>query len=83
MLLRRWNLVRRHYLDVQRSCLTANMQEHRQNPIGHVTGVADLAAKLRQNAVDDHQMIYRGSWAFYYGVSRCFTASPSYLWAPL
>lgn len=30
--------------------------------------MADTANKLHQNAVDDHQMLVRFSWAIYYGV---------------
>ena len=68
ILLRRWNLVRRHHLAMQRASLTARVQEQRLNPVHCAIGVADTAIKLHQNAVDDHQMIIRFSWAICYGV---------------
>jgi len=69
MLLRRLYLARRHLLAVKRSEVMASTQEQMPHPIENVTRMSDLAGQLKDNASEDHHLLYNMSRAFYCGVS--------------
>ena len=68
MLLRQLYITRRHILAVHRKELMAGTQEQTPHPIESVTRMSDLANQLKENAWEDHHLLYNMSRAFFCGV---------------
>lgn len=69
MLMRTLYITKRHLLSVRREELVARTRERMPHPIENVTRMSDLASQLKENASEDHQLLYMMSRAFFCGVS--------------
>ena len=69
MLLRKLYVTKRHLLSVRREALMASTRERMPHAIENVTRMSDLASQLKDNASEDHQLLYMMSRAFFCGVS--------------
>ena len=68
MLLRKLYITKRHLLSVRREELMIPTLERMPHPIENVTRMSDIASQLKDNASEDHQLLYLMSRAFYCGV---------------
>ncbi len=68
MLLRQLYLTRRYLLRMRRSELMAGGHGRTAQPTDDVPRMSDLAILLKENAYDDHHLLYNMTRAFYCGV---------------
>lgn len=68
MLLRQLYLTRRHLLRMKRSELMAGDPGRTAQPTDDALRMSDLAILLKENAYDDHHLLYNVTRAIYCGV---------------
>ena len=70
MFVRRIDYIKHHLLDSPREAIAAQIKEHTPNPIANVNKLSALATQLQHQAVEDHDLVHRVSWAVHCGVSH-------------
>ena len=74
MLLRRLYHSKRGLLRIERRELVnqmASAEDEAPHPCEHVVTMSDLSTCLKDNAAENHQILYRVARALYRGVSHC------------
>ena len=69
MFLRRVSYLRLHQVHTQRTALQAEAQEPSLRPVYAVRRLKSVAKQLQLNTTVDGDILYRFSWAMYFGVS--------------
>lgn len=69
MFIRRVDYSKHHLLASQREALAARIREGSPSPIANVNKLSAFATQLQQQALEDHDVVHRVSWAVSCGVS--------------
>lgn len=69
MFIRRVDYTKHHLLASQREALAARIREGSPSPIANVNKLSAFATQLQQQALEDHDVVHRVSWAVSCGVS--------------
>ncbi len=69
MFIRRVDYSKHHLLASQREALAARIREGSPSPIANVNKLSACATQLQQQALEDHDVVHRVSWAVSCGVS--------------
>ena len=69
MFIRRVDYSKHHLLASQRKALAARIREGSPSPIANVNKLSAFATQLQQQALEDHDVVHRVSWAVSCGVS--------------
>ncbi len=75
MFIRRVDYGKHHLLASQREALAARIREGSPSPIANVNKLSAFATQLQQQALEDHDVVHRVSWAVSCGVSDHPSAS--------
>ncbi len=69
MFIRRVDYSKHHLLASRREALAGRIREGSPSPIANVNKLSAFAAQLQQQALEDHDVVHRVSWAVSCGVS--------------
>ena len=70
LFIRRVYLLEHRELNRQKAALIADLEKQDANPITEATLLTSIGSRLRNNAAEAYELLYKYSWCIYYGVSH-------------